>query len=373
MMHPLKNTLSDKDKSSQSKHYQNAITQMLYQNAGGATSGSTINAILITYVLWPEFPAAQLLVWFIAGMLVNGVRWFVVHQFRRESNEERTSYWLTIYRILALLSGTVYGILAWFFFYPEQIVYQVLVILLVGGMGAAAVGTHGVDKVTYRAFMLSAMIPLIARCFGEGNDAYITMGIMLCLLAAIMTKAANQTHQIMLENFMMSESLRYRATHDGLVDLLNREEFEKNFRQSQSLVKEDGVVTALIFIDLDNFKQLNDSLGHMEGDRALIKISHIIRESIRKTDIAARFGGDEFIILVHTSSLTEVIAIAEKVSQSVKASKLEINHQQSIDASIGIGYSDKHDIDLHTLLHAADQACYQAKNSGKGKIAYQRT
>ena len=192
---------------------------------------------------------------------------------------------------------------------------------------------------------------------------------MLCLLMLIMLRAAKQSRQIMIDNIYMSQSLRYRATHDSLVDLLNREEFQKEFYRLTQYNSSQPKLIAIIFIDLDNFKLLNDTLGHQAGDEALIKIGNIIRNSIRQTDIAARFGGDEFMILLEPESLEQAIAVAEKIRQQIDLFQQSfIEKNLSFGASMGIGYAEHSSGHFESLLKAADRACYKAKHSGKGRI-----
>ena len=245
-----------------------------------------------------------------------------------------------------------------------------LVILLAGGMGAAAVGTHSIDKTTYKLFLLPAVAPLIIRCFMEQTDVHVTIALMLCFLVLIMVRAANQTRQILIDNINMTESLRYRATHDGLVDLLNREEFQKEFDEitASPAPPIGNSVISIIFIDLDNFKTLNDTLGHLAGDKALVKIGEIIRSSIRKTDIAARFGGDEFMILIQSDSVEQAKSVADKILNEIDQVQEDLQQKAiPLTASIGIGYGSHETVSFNKLLSAADKACYQAKNTGKGK------
>lgn len=355
-----------------SQDYTAQITQVLYKSAGGAIIGSVVNIALVAFVLSEVYPTISLLTWFCSGQILNLIRWFTLVQYNNSPQKYSAYTWLQLHRVLTFLSGALYGILAIFFLSSEIPIYQILVILLVGGMGAAAVGTHGVDNITFRSFLLAAILPLIGRCIYEDNHVYTTVALMLCLLIVIMIKSANHTQKIMLDNIRMSESLRYRATHDGLVGLLNREEFKRAFdkKTNANIKLNNNNLLSIIFIDLDNFKKLNDTLGHLEGDKALIEIGEIIRHCIRKTDIAARFGGDEFMILLESTSIDEPNLVAEKVLDRIQDFNNNMNHEfePSLGASIGIGYSDDQEVSFSQLLQAADQACYKAKHAGKGKI-----
>ena len=348
--------------------YQEQVVAVLYGNVKGAILGSTINIALVSFVLWSIFPTYGLLIWFITGQLLNLLRLYVYVRYDRNPESLSSRSWLNIHRVLTCISGSLYGILAFFFFSSEHPLHQILVILLSGGMGAAAVGTHSVDRITYQTFLFPAVVPLIIRSYLEGTEVHMIVSAMLCLLILIMLRAANQSKKIMIDNIYMSQSLRYRATHDSLVDLLNREEFQKEYHRLMSFSASTPSTISLIFIDLDNFKSLNDKFGHQAGDKALIKISEIIRSCIRQSDIAARFGGDEFMILIQSDSVEQASVVAEKVLIRIAHfQETFLEEDLLFGASIGIGYSKDRTCPFESLLKAADKACYQAKKDGKGK------
>ena len=348
--------------------YKEQVVIILYSNVKGAILGSSTNIALVTFILWSIFPGRALLAWFIFGQSLNLFRFYIRHQYDKAPKSYSTQTWLNLHRVLTCLSGSLYGILAFFFFSSEHPLHQIMVILLAGGMGAAAVGTHAVDKITYQTFLLPAVVPLIARSYLEGTEVHMMLSVMLCLLILIMLRSAEQSKKIMVDNIYMSQSLRYRATHDSLVDLLNREEFQKEYNRLMISLDPSPITTALIFIDLDNFKSLNDTLGHQAGDEALVKISEIIRSCIRQTDIAARFGGDEFMILIQSNSVEQASAVAEKILVRIAHFQKDFLEEDIMfGASIGIGFSNNNDCSFDNLLKAADKACYQAKTEGKGR------
>ena len=158
------------------------------------------------------------------------------------------------------------------------------------------------------------------------------------------------------------------AMYDNLTKLPNREMFYEFASIAQKEAEEKNKIFALLFLDLDNFKEINDQYGHLIGDRLLRAISQRLRNTIRESDIASRFGGDEFIILLKDIKTVEN---TKKVSQLIvdSISKLfTINDERiRISASIGISlYSYRADIDR--LLKNADQAMYKAKKDGKNRV-----
>ena len=155
------------------------------------------------------------------------------------------------------------------------------------------------------------------------------------------------------------EQLRRQAMHDSLTDLANRAFFNERLAHASSIRKEPGEQTALLFLDLDNFKSLNDRFGHALGDNVLAVVGERLRTLIRAGDTAARLGGDEFALLLEVvSEPAEVARVAERVLAAI-GEPIEIEGNRFVpEASIGIALGD----DPHDLLKQADAAMYRAKS-----------
>lgn len=352
---------------------QDQITSVLYGNSLGAVIGNLANISLVGYLLLKIYPDSWLPVWFAIGIAINCFR-FVLYVWRKRTPNVLSSYhWLLIYRVTTFASGLHFGVLAFFFFSSDVAVYQTLVACFICGSVAAAVATHGVDALTYRLFLFPAATPLLARVAMEGAETYTALAFMIFFLMVVLNRCANQAQKTMLENIQMSYSLRYRATHDTLVSLYNREEFQNEFDKSISDEANLDKTIAMIFIDLDNFKQVNDNHGHDAGDGALIRISEIIRGTIRKSDIAARFGGDEFMLLLYVDSLDEVAVICDTILRAIERNTSRTDEPEyQLGASLGVGHTADHTVAFKALLKAADRACYKAKNKAKGRYALRK-
>ena len=167
--------------------------------------------------------------------------------------------------------------------------------------------------------------------------------------------------------------VRHAAFHDALTDLPNRHLLDTLLEQEMKRAKRKGSYLALLFIDLDGFKQVNDRFGHDAGDAVLIAVSKRIRETLRDSDIVARLGGDEFVAVV-----TELVAVEEAgslLSRLVEVLSRPIPYQSvtaQISASIGVSsYPQKNaQISSETLLRQGDQAMYAAKQRGKNRFHF---
>jgi diguanylate cyclase (GGDEF)-like protein/PAS domain S-box-containing protein len=165
----------------------------------------------------------------------------------------------------------------------------------------------------------------------------------------------------------------YLAYHDALTGLPNRTQLEEQLRLDLVRARRSGEAIALLYFDLDNFKLVNDSLGHAAGDEVLRETARRVSELVRGGDILARQGGDEFLLLMHCSGADAAAPAAQGAAERI-ASALERPFEVSdaefhIGASIGVALFPEHADDAESLLKRADAAMYQAKRTGSGSVA----
>ncbi len=165
------------------------------------------------------------------------------------------------------------------------------------------------------------------------------------------------------------EKLLYEASHDALTQLPNRARFMDLLRQAIKRAQASpDYLFAVLFIDLDRFKVINDSLGHLIGDKLLVEITQRLQRCLRSGDTVARLGGDEFTILLSgLKEIADVIAVAERIQKEVSQPCLLDGHETFTTASIGIALYDTTYKDPAALLRDADIAMYQAKTAGKAR------
>ena len=162
-----------------------------------------------------------------------------------------------------------------------------------------------------------------------------------------------------------ANKLRYLSSHDELTGLYNRACFNELLGQA---LESQALPLAVLFIDLDHFKEINDSDGHQVGDAILVEAARRLQEVVRATDIVGRYGGDEFVIVLGAPALP---ALAERVAHRLNQqlnSPFEVNGQcYVLSASIGIAHAPAHGRTLQALLAAADEAMYQSKAAGRNR------
>ena len=185
-------------------------------------------------------------------------------------------------------------------------------------------------------------------------------------------KQANQSLELEIqERRKIENKLLYDALHDSLTDLPNRNLFIDRVDQVLRHAKRHhNDKFAILFIDLDRFKIINDSLGHLVGDQLLINFATLLNQCVRNNDTVARLGGDEFTILLESiEDITQAIQIAERIQDKLKSELPSTNSNFCTSASIGIVIGNHRYENASELLRDADLAMYQAKEHGKAQYA----
>lgn len=173
------------------------------------------------------------------------------------------------------------------------------------------------------------------------------------------------------EKKKQDQYIRYLALHDSLTGLPNRELLADTIAKSIERRKRDKLKNALVYLDLDGFKPINDTLGHDAGDEALREIARRLENSIRGSDTAARIGGDEFVLLLEgVHGKDEISVIASRISESINMPLDIMEHSFHVGASMGISVYPDDAQDSASLTSRADKAMYHVKQTGKNRYAF---
>ncbi len=189
-------------------------------------------------------------------------------------------------------------------------------------------------------------------------------------IAAVRNKSGETTHYVgsfsdMSERKAAETRINFLAHHDALTQLPNRLNLHERLAQVISLAKRNNAKSALMMIDLDRFKVINDNLGHHVGDQLLIEVARRLTQSVRESDIVARLGGDEFVVVLSAiDSVTDVTDVANKIVQAVSAPYLIANNDLRTSPSIGICLYPDDATEIGELVKYADVAMYAAKSVG---------
>jgi diguanylate cyclase (GGDEF)-like protein len=205
---------------------------------------------------------------------------------------------------------------------------------------------------------------ILAAVLGGMAAVYLAMQLMLARYHRLLREKER-------ERAAQEERIRHQAYHDSLTGLPNRASFGEHLDEAMRRAKRAGWPLALLFLDLDNFKRVNDSLGHDAGDRLLRVAAERIRRAVREADMLFRMGGDEFTVLLEDVRGPEEAAMVSSRVLEAMAEPLQLQHHEiSVTASIGIALYPRDDVVAERLLKSADTAMYRAKELGRNRYAF---
>ncbi len=190
-------------------------------------------------------------------------------------------------------------------------------------------------------------------------------------LLVVLSERVRSHNRVIASNYGKMRKIERHATTDALTNLANRHAMETAFPQLIEVCRERDKPVSMMMIDVDNFKQFNDMLGHVAGDRALSIVSKVLRKQFRTRDLLVRYGGDEFAVLLPDVSLEEAIIIGERVRRAISGETADGSDSLiQIPVRISMGVAELcADGTLDTLTRDADAALYRAKNAGRDTVS----
>ncbi len=346
---------------------------MLYRHGPVTLSSAGLTALAFAILLWPVTDTRALLLWFAGGALILGSRiamlifWHLHHQ----RDDYDPHWWRRSWLAGILASGLIWAAsIVWLF--PEPPLYQVIVALVMVGLCAGAGALYAAVRGAYLLFALPIAIPLIIQCLRTGDPVMWMIGGLIALFLLGAATSSLMTAQLIERLGELKRSnaeLSWRASHDPLVELPNQREFRRRLARAAEAAEGHNEHFAVLYIDLDGFKAVNDRYGHAAGDAMLRRIGRVLRSRVRATDTAARLGGDEFGVLLSPCPREH----AERIAHSICEAIAELDEQLSsrplgLSASIGVAYSHEAESSPAGVMRAADAACYEAKGAGKNRV-----
>ncbi len=210
-----------------------------------------------------------------------------------------------------------------------------------------------------------ASVETAVRALNEGVSSYLTKPLNLDDVLAAVNEALSKQRQIE-EKRRVEQQLAYMATHDALTGLPNRTLFNDRLDLALAHAQRNQRYLAVMLLDLDHFKNVNDTLGHKAGDGLLQAVGDRLTNLLRTSDTVARIGGDEFMVLLpEITRARDAIQVARKLLQAVRKPVVLDDHELQITTSIGIAVYPKDGKDADALRQNADRAMYRAKDQGR--------
>ena len=348
--------------------------RLVYGNFSFMLAGAMLAACVLVWVLFGQLPPQMLWSWLALVVIVSLVRHLESRAFLRGPGRRPAQEWIRRLEIGTLFSGVAWGLGAVAFLARGDEAHEFLTVLVFTGVIAGAMTSYGAMWRCYMIFLAPVAVPMEWRLLTDQLPLHYVLAFVNVVYVTVVAYSAYTTDRtidkvltVTAENAKLTRALHYEATHDALVDLINHREFNARLRAVAGRAPEP---CALVFIDLDRFKDINDRGGHAAGDEALRRVSEILKRHVRASDTAARLGGDEFALLLPGCPRERAEQVATTVLRAIEEFVLrwEGGHYFRVGASMGVAYAAAGEADAAALLRVADSACYAAKNAGRGRI-----
>ena len=214
----------------------------------------------------------------------------------------------------------------------------------------------------------------IEKAYEAGGMDYVTKPFKPKeLFARIETQL--QVRALIKELESSKNALKHLSETDPMTDLCNRRHLNHTSKSIMELARRNKTALTVVMLDIDKFKKVNDTYGHDVGDNIIISIANILLEITRKSDLACRFGGEEFILLLPETSLEGAMVIAEKIRKKVESFSLRLEDEREVNITISLGVSQvdtENDLSMESAIKRADIALYKAKENGRNKVCVEK-
>lgn len=355
----------------------------LLATSGLSVASSTVLAIILAYVLHDLIASHIIIAWLLVFISLNIARFIVMLKNKRNPavTQTETDKQLIQFRIGLIASGVLWAFATTFMYPANAPTHQMFIIFMLAGLTAGAAVSYSVDFISAVTFVLLLLTPVLARLFLGQDELALAMTISLLLYIGFMMSNIHHVNRKLLNSISARFDADQReietkqlAFYDSLTSLPNRRLMIDRINHALALSKRTSRGGALFFLDLDNFKLLNDSLGHDMGDLQLKQVADRLVSCVRASDTVARWGGDEFTIMLEdlsqdaTEAAEQVKQIASQIMTSLNLPYQLNSHQYHSTASIGVAMFADVESSHEELLKNADIAMYEAKRAGRNVV-----
>ena len=348
--------------------------QLLYRQSFPAIFVSIINAVLLMAILWSVQDHRVLLSWFSFLLVTAMARLFLFGQYRKAApHGHDVLSWEKPYFITLILSSLTWGVGSLLIMPPDSPVHQAVVLYFLIGMSGGAISVYSAHRVMTLSTIAAVLLPSTGYFLVTGEFVFVGMavGAIIFFLSAI--RSTGVLGLSLHQNFLMTRQLEISkeeaerlARVDELTGLYNRRAFYEYGKVLANNSQRNKDELAMVLMDIDNFKTINDSFGHAAGDAALKQIGQILLQRLRKSDVFARIGGEEFGMLLPLTSLGKAARLAEELRKVIEGTHVAYENESfTITASFGVTSGV---CDIDTLVRQADVAMYQSKESGRNTV-----
>ncbi len=348
--------------------------RLLYQQSFVAVLGNMISAALLVVILWPVQQKIVLISWYTVILIFAVFRIALFIRYRKKLPQGiDILVWERPYVATLYLVSLVWGIGALYIMPADSEFHQAVIYFFLMGMSGGAVAVYSAQRQITLITIACMLLPATIWYFLQGSLVSVSMALGACLFLIAVFRSGKVLSDTMHNSFLLSYELieakeiaERLAETDELTGLSNRRIFYKQGRIFVDHSKRNDVSLALILMDMDHFKDINDTYGHAAGDATLTHIGMILRQAMRRSDICARIGGEEFGMLLPGATLEGAEKFAEKLRLRIVETPVVISNERiSVSASFGISVGNA---SIDELFKHADAMLYKAKAAGRNCV-----
>ena len=351
--------------------------QLLFRQSFLATFGSVGGALALSWLQRDLGNHSVIAPWLIMLCLAGTIRLALFWAYSRSAPEQRTParwegvYWVT----LVLIAGT-WGIGAFLLMSSSNLLSQVITLFFAVGMAGSAISAYS----AYRYMPLIAvglvLLPTTLWLLAQPGTEQRLLAFTTLAFSAFVVRATRELSGALHSLLRLRRELEIEhriasnaARTDELTGLNNLRAFKEQADTMFAYTRRYGVPLCALLLDIDHFKQINDTHGHAAGDKVLQAVVQRLKTTLREADLCGRLGGEEFGVLLAGPDMHEAVQIAEKLRLAVQAIEVPVNDTTlHVTISVGVAEADLACTDTATLLAQADAAMYQAKSNGRNRV-----
>ncbi|WP_284204758.1 GGDEF domain-containing protein [Psychromonas marina] len=389
------------------------ITKQLYLHSPFAIFSTIFNTIVVVIVFYNRTSHDVLFSWAILSISYLIFRlFFARYVIKTKITLSNLKKRLDQFTLTICISGIIFGSAGVLFLSADSPAYNSFIFFLMGGMFAGSMGAYAINQRVFYVFSAPIILPVLFYSFilgGTINTAMSLMGVVFIMMMVGVVRRMNMTiidaYTLSIENKILAEktrnlneklkfsnaNLKSLSYKDTLTNISNRrfltemptpeiERFGYSLQRSigdhqrNTNNKDANLVYGVFIIDIDLFKQVNDTWGHKCGDLMIIQFVNVIQSLIRKEDVLCRWGGEEFVVILKRTDPDYIHLFAKKLMNSIRATPFILSDSVTINKTCSVGYTTFPFFDnlpsalsLDQTIELADQALYHAKEHGRNK------